>query len=183
MTDPVTNITDRPLDDADKAVEWELIDHFRQELEPYQGQARAAFEAAVVPERRSKPIRKRRVWWVSSGFGLAAAAALAVGFWMSPDLLETPTGTTGNVGSTGAPIASDGGSGGGVLNADWSPTNVARQELWRTQDAGQVLIDGQPANAVLNERWQTTQFTDADGYNVTITLPDHDLVFVNVGDE
>ncbi len=183
MTDLRDNFASRDNHgDADKAVEWELVEHYRRELEPHRGQARAKFEAALTQSATPRQSGSRQAWWIGSGFGLAAAAAVAAGFWMSGDMLGPLADPTLPIAvHTDGPTQPNNSS--GMLNADWSPTNVARQELWRTQNAGRVLIDGQPAQALLNERWQTTQFTDSDGYNVSITLPDHEMVFVNVGDE
>lgn len=159
--------------DPDEPAEALLRSHLSAELDSHVGRARAAFDEAIVHERARRAFWRRGLYAVGS---LAAAAAVAAGIWIAwPSQSPSSPMHLANGQATSQPNPHD-----GLMSVNWSPTDVTRQQAWRTQEAGTVLIAGRPARAIVREAWQTTRFRDPEGFDVQIDVPKRDVVFINL---
>jgi hypothetical protein len=108
---------------------------------------------------------------MAGGGGVLAAAATAV-LMIGPGLnapQPTPAENPAYAGATQH-----------ALPAAWQPTDVVRAEHWQTRDVGQLFLNGRNVRAVERERQQLTTFTEPDGLEVTITIPQRDWVLVDL---
>jgi hypothetical protein len=102
---------------------------------------------------------------MAGGGGVLAAAATAV-LMIGPGLGQPVTPTPAPT-QAAAPVA-------------WQPTDVVRAEHWQTRDAGNLFLNGRTVRAIERERQQLTTFTEPDGLEVTITVPQRDWVLVDL---
>ncbi len=160
-------------------IDRRIVAAIDDELRPHVGAARAAFERQAACEASVEGHvvggSRSRAWWVGGGLvtALAASVAVAGGLWLGgTDAPPAPADriATGNSGETSP----------GVIATGWSPASVTQHEVWRSQDAGIALVDGQPHRAIERERVQTAEFVDDAGYTVRITVPERNYVLVDL---